>query len=76
MGRTKTNHTTDAGSVETPATADLAVERALLGCLMLDADTAFEVCGNADPPVAITADLFTESPHKRLFAILLSLIHI
>ena len=70
MGRTKTNHTTNAGNVETPATADLAVEQALLGCLMLDAETAFEVCGDADPPVAITADLFTESPHKRLFAIL------
>ena len=70
MGRTKTNHTTDAGNVETPATADLAVEQALLGCLMLDAETAFDVCGDADPPVAITADLFTESPHKRLFFIL------
>ena len=70
MGRTKTNHTTDAGNVETPATADLDVERALLGCLLLDADLAFESCAIADPPVAITADLFTESPHKRLFFIL------
>lgn len=67
MGRTKTNNTNDAAN-QTPATADLAVERALLGCLMLDADLAFEACATANPPLAITADLFTESPHKRLFA--------
>ena len=33
MGCTNTNHITAAGSAEPPATADLTVAPALLGCL-------------------------------------------